>query len=129
MGFQDRHSFHFSLPDKDENSYLNPSLWGVQPFFGWTTWQSRPPTSTFWGAYYATWESHPSNPSFWGTYYATWESHPSNPEERIMRRENLIHPIRHSEERIMRRENLINPPRHCEESDRFLVRRRGNLIC
>jgi hypothetical protein len=46
-----------------------------------------------------------------------------------MRRENLIHPIRHSEERIMRRENLINPPRHCEESDRFLVRRRGNLIC
>gem|GEM_PF-3699993 len=50
-------------------------------------------------------------------------------KERIMRRENLIHPIRHSEERIMRRENLINPPRHCEESDRFLVRRRGNLIC
>ncbi|HHT08838.1 MAG TPA: hypothetical protein GX009_00745 [Candidatus Atribacteria bacterium] len=46
-----------------------------------------------------------------------------------MRRENLIHPIRHSEESIMRRENLINPPRHCEESDRFLVRRRGNLIC
>ena len=24
-----------------------------------------------------------------------------------MRRENLIHPLRHSEERIMRRENLI----------------------
>jgi len=28
-------------------------------------------------------------------------------EERLMRRENLIHPRRHSEERLMRRENLI----------------------
>jgi len=27
-----------SKPDKDENSYLNPSLRGAQPIFGWTTW-------------------------------------------------------------------------------------------
>jgi ribosomal protein L36 len=28
-------------------------------------------------------------------------------KERLVRRENLIHPLRHSEERLVRRENLI----------------------
>jgi len=28
-------------------------------------------------------------------------------EERLMRRGNLIHPLRHSEERLVRREDLI----------------------
>ena len=40
------------------------------------------------------------------------------------RRENLIHPLRHSEERPMRRENLIHPLRHSEERPM----RRENLI-
>jgi hypothetical protein len=41
-----------------------------------------------------------------------------------MRREDPIHPLRHSEERIMRREDPIHPLRHCEER----LMRRGNLI-
>ncbi|HQK83968.1 MAG TPA: hypothetical protein PLK24_08530 [Atribacter sp.] len=40
------------------------------------------------------------------------------------RRENLIHPLRHSEECLMRRDNLIRLLRHCEERPM----RRGNLI-
>ena len=39
----------------------------------------------------------------------------SDCEERLMRRGNLIHPLRHCEERPMRRGNLIHPIRHCEE--------------
>ena len=46
----------------------------------------------------------------------------------VERRGNLIHTISHSKERIVRRENLIHPLRHCEEVNRLLVRRRGNLI-
>jgi hypothetical protein len=40
-GFQDRLSCYLAVPDEDENTYLNPSLRGGQPFFGWTTWQSH----------------------------------------------------------------------------------------
>jgi hypothetical protein len=31
----------FKVSAEDKNSYLNPSLRGGQPFFGWTTWQSH----------------------------------------------------------------------------------------
>jgi hypothetical protein len=38
---RNRHLCCFAAPGEDENSYLNPSLRGDQPFFGWTTWQSH----------------------------------------------------------------------------------------
>jgi hypothetical protein len=31
----------FKAPDEDKKTYLNPSVRGVQPFFGWATWQSQ----------------------------------------------------------------------------------------
>ncbi|HAX98624.1 MAG TPA: hypothetical protein DCY12_07000 [Candidatus Atribacteria bacterium] len=31
----------FKVSAEDKNSYLNPSLRGDQPYFGWTTWQSH----------------------------------------------------------------------------------------
>jgi hypothetical protein len=47
LNFQDRPSCCIATPDEDENTYLNPSLRGDQPFFGWTTWQSLPSTLSF----------------------------------------------------------------------------------
>jgi len=38
-----RPTCYLAAPNKNENTYLKPSLQGVQLFFGWKTWQSHRP--------------------------------------------------------------------------------------
>jgi len=61
-------------PDEVENTYINQSLRGAQPFFSWTTWESYPSALHHCKERFVRYENLIHRPVI-ARSAATWQSH------------------------------------------------------